>query len=266
MHYAELIDAETKPLSSFSLRGVFWLLGVASVLAASTSGHTGVFGSSQKKAKRKGRPFVPLEGVSSVLVPAGGGGALSLGVLPGKGPLCIFDYRKADEDVTNYGSMPMQGAWVYGAQSVGTQLAYATADPGHVLKGRLFCWASSSAKVFFNHLKEEDIKFNYNPKANEAGIVRRGIITVVKKDGTSKNAYWYFQASVMCPICLRRFHTTESMQQHSAMAHKPKEEVPEQAFPCQFCDRVFHSSAYSSIETAQEARQLHIRDAHPEGR
>eukprot|EP00457_Paulinella_chromatophora_P007178 gb/GEZN01007199.1/.p1 GENE.gb/GEZN01007199.1/~~gb/GEZN01007199.1/.p1 ORF type:complete len:445 (+),score=92.21 gb/GEZN01007199.1/:29-1363(+) len=153
--------------------------------------------------------FVPNEGVEKVLVKPGAPGPLNVVPAPkgNKGdnntkiPLCIFSYRSLtlhDNGPRHFelDAVSKEDGWVYGAQRPSGTLAIPTGNKAHILKGRLLCW-----KKYFDFkekLSTADRFRGYNPNQPDLGWVRRGVVDVVKKDGSTTQAYWYYQDTLNC--------------------------------------------------------------------
>eukprot|EP00808_Paulinella_micropora_P013789 g64364.t1 len=149
-------------------------------------------------------PFVPRQGIEEVLVrPAAGAwplyGAGMSALMPSlTGPKCLFIYGDLLNEQGPHSFLSprftegckWEEAWLYGAHWTRGALAQPTGHTGDVLKGRLMCWPSLS---FAAKLRAADLELNYNPRAEASTNVRRTVAPVVKKDGTSAQAYWYYQ-------------------------------------------------------------------------
>eukprot|EP00457_Paulinella_chromatophora_P007131 gb/GEZN01007151.1/.p1 GENE.gb/GEZN01007151.1/~~gb/GEZN01007151.1/.p1 ORF type:complete len:484 (+),score=52.02 gb/GEZN01007151.1/:29-1453(+) len=135
--------------------------------------------------------FVPKEGLAHVIT----GRPLSPLALYSPShpsPSCLFVYgaklekkhrkeklRKSEENGWVYGATAEQ-VFVPGITDANDELlAYVTGVPTDILKGKLVCFPSS--------LRPTD------PPPDEN--TQTGIVSVVKEDGTSQNAYWFYQTS-----------------------------------------------------------------------
>eukprot|EP00457_Paulinella_chromatophora_P000907 gb/GEZN01000908.1/.p1 GENE.gb/GEZN01000908.1/~~gb/GEZN01000908.1/.p1 ORF type:complete len:970 (-),score=146.71 gb/GEZN01000908.1/:610-3483(-) len=142
--------------------------------------------------------FVPGEGVDKVLIKPGPTGLLQL--IPPAAALadvhCLFSYGVQLEKLESNDKFKAGGelddAWLYGAKLAGS-LAQVTGVPGDVLKGKTFCWP----KAEFPHKLLEADKFRgYSKENQDTSPINKQVVSVVKKDGTTKHAYFYYQGEV----------------------------------------------------------------------
>eukprot|EP00808_Paulinella_micropora_P011596 g33932.t1 len=105
---------------------------------------------------------------------------------------CLFVYTPTDEDLQE--GAHIQEGWVYGAKKTPAPYAFGTGKAGkaaNILKGELFCYE----RMLFQHkLEDFDAFFGYNPTHPEKSTVKRGVVEVVIKTGTSRTALWYYMA------------------------------------------------------------------------
>eukprot|EP00457_Paulinella_chromatophora_P007921 gb/GEZN01007947.1/.p1 GENE.gb/GEZN01007947.1/~~gb/GEZN01007947.1/.p1 ORF type:complete len:433 (+),score=63.19 gb/GEZN01007947.1/:84-1301(+) len=124
--------------------------------------------------------FVPKAEMETVLVRPGAPGPLHV-FSPSDSLACIFSYDKRDE-AFGAGASRTEG-WCYGAKLLPGPTAYATGNPGDVIKGTLLCWSSSEMVG----------------KLSAAGAMNDGmareVVHVVRADGTSIKAYCYLAHS-----------------------------------------------------------------------
>eukprot|EP00457_Paulinella_chromatophora_P006844 gb/GEZN01006863.1/.p1 GENE.gb/GEZN01006863.1/~~gb/GEZN01006863.1/.p1 ORF type:complete len:411 (+),score=55.77 gb/GEZN01006863.1/:79-1233(+) len=137
-------------------------------------------------------PFVPKEGINTVLVHPGRPGTLQL-LAPNlmRTANCIFAYAKQDLAQLEKEGVTATDGWVYGMQVMPEhRFPIATGNAGDVLKGRLLCWALDS---FHDQLNVIDGMMGYDPKATDP-LVGRAVVPVVFEDGSAVPAYIYLQA------------------------------------------------------------------------
>eukprot|EP00457_Paulinella_chromatophora_P004133 gb/GEZN01004143.1/.p1 GENE.gb/GEZN01004143.1/~~gb/GEZN01004143.1/.p1 ORF type:complete len:599 (-),score=70.56 gb/GEZN01004143.1/:218-1792(-) len=145
---------------------------------------------------KKSNPFWPDHGVASVLVNVGQCGLGSPLAASSQTFTCIFFYgcpRDGDQDLLEFakGAVVEEG-WVYGADLT-EQLARLTGQRGDVVKGQLICWPKQL--VFQGKLRGADQFWGYHPSSTSQNCVGRTVAWVVCRDGGSKQAYFYYQAS-----------------------------------------------------------------------
>eukprot|EP00457_Paulinella_chromatophora_P002030 gb/GEZN01002034.1/.p1 GENE.gb/GEZN01002034.1/~~gb/GEZN01002034.1/.p1 ORF type:complete len:825 (+),score=66.21 gb/GEZN01002034.1/:34-2508(+) len=157
------------------------------------------------------QPFLPIEGLTSVLVKPvqdetnGNGVALKPGpvglaqVLPTPSSAnCIFNYGTQTRSAANQpsflkGSTARPG-WVYGAKlSPDSSYALLTGQPGDVVKGSLLCWTAATIR---GKIHVADAFMGYHHSQPNMGI-GRGEVKVVGENGASSQAVWYYQANPM---------------------------------------------------------------------
>eukprot|EP00457_Paulinella_chromatophora_P004174 gb/GEZN01004184.1/.p1 GENE.gb/GEZN01004184.1/~~gb/GEZN01004184.1/.p1 ORF type:complete len:639 (+),score=73.27 gb/GEZN01004184.1/:170-1918(+) len=138
--------------------------------------------------------FFPRNGVEKVLVSPGVPIGLAAFVPGISGPSCLFAYAdQVAHDVAD--PLFMKGAvvedgWIYGAE-LGATLAEPTGAAENVLKGKLLCWPDA---MFLSRLKTADGFRHYDSENTLAGV-RRSTCEVVRKDGTSRTAFWYYHGA-----------------------------------------------------------------------
>eukprot|EP00808_Paulinella_micropora_P016129 g9229.t1 len=143
-----------------------------------------------------GSAFLPKQGFDEILTRPGPPGMMQT-LDPGLHPVhCLFLYGDMAKETTNNlftsdkflkGGESVKG-WMYGAELMpGHALATPTADPIDVLKGTLVCWPSDIS----DKLKLADSFW-------EKKAVR-AVASVVKRDGNSEKAYWYFETKLPSP-------------------------------------------------------------------
>eukprot|EP00457_Paulinella_chromatophora_P006517 gb/GEZN01006535.1/.p1 GENE.gb/GEZN01006535.1/~~gb/GEZN01006535.1/.p1 ORF type:complete len:504 (+),score=59.88 gb/GEZN01006535.1/:129-1640(+) len=136
--------------------------------------------------------FVPKQGVNKVLVKPGNPGPLQfLPFMGGSKPSsanALFLYAGAIQYKLAIGIGSEEG-WVYGAVlAPNANQASITGDPAHILKGRILTW---DPPTFQEQLALADELMGYDP--SHPNEVRREVVSVVRKDGSTTNAYWYYQ-------------------------------------------------------------------------
>eukprot|EP00457_Paulinella_chromatophora_P003497 gb/GEZN01003505.1/.p1 GENE.gb/GEZN01003505.1/~~gb/GEZN01003505.1/.p1 ORF type:complete len:592 (+),score=91.73 gb/GEZN01003505.1/:260-2035(+) len=135
--------------------------------------------------------FTPPEGPESVTVKTGP----SLLWFNPPGPRCIFSYGQflshdENQNMINMGAAK-QDAYLYGATLYEPgPLASITGKSEDVLQGRVICWP---AKVFREKLKKVDRSRKFVPDSVTPQPCGRAVVTVVKRDGTVKEAYFYYE-------------------------------------------------------------------------
>eukprot|EP00457_Paulinella_chromatophora_P008532 gb/GEZN01008568.1/.p1 GENE.gb/GEZN01008568.1/~~gb/GEZN01008568.1/.p1 ORF type:complete len:355 (-),score=51.68 gb/GEZN01008568.1/:322-1386(-) len=165
-------------------------------------------GASRGTTPQSSQPFYPQEGVDGVVLRPGEPG---MGVLVPTsavtGPSAIFVYAglaALPADMT-VGATSEDG-WVYGAklQPYGKvirgrtreEMVVPTGNKLDIIKGRLLTWSSvnfADKLRACDHLCQADKFFGFDAKRPNQSTVRRGVATVVKKDGSSSKAYYYYQ-------------------------------------------------------------------------
>eukprot|EP00457_Paulinella_chromatophora_P001857 gb/GEZN01001859.1/.p1 GENE.gb/GEZN01001859.1/~~gb/GEZN01001859.1/.p1 ORF type:complete len:698 (-),score=119.75 gb/GEZN01001859.1/:587-2680(-) len=194
--YVALSDGA--PATPSPLRTAASVMGMA-LLGASGWAYTQFFGlGKNSKGVDDGWPaFVPRMGMDRVVVssiPA----PLQVVPLPNLfRAQYIFLYSGRISQELTIGTKSEEG-WVYGAKRVAhgkgaaAKLAIPTGNEGDVLKGKLLSW---SGRSFPEKLAAADKQQNYDPRQDEdQHIQRRGVVSVVKKDGSVAQAYWFFAA------------------------------------------------------------------------
>eukprot|EP00808_Paulinella_micropora_P000143 g45096.t1 len=140
------------------------------------------------------KPFSPNAGVETVLLKPNAPGLIQYVPPPPteQRPQCLFTYGiQMENDMANpgllEGSIRTQEAWLYGATKTDFNLfAHPTGMPEDIIKGKLICWP---APVFNAKVQLAGKSRNYQGLLGE---VRRGPVWVVRKDGSSQQAVWYF--------------------------------------------------------------------------
>eukprot|EP00457_Paulinella_chromatophora_P005485 gb/GEZN01005502.1/.p1 GENE.gb/GEZN01005502.1/~~gb/GEZN01005502.1/.p1 ORF type:complete len:439 (+),score=63.45 gb/GEZN01005502.1/:23-1339(+) len=191
--YVELSDNGISPMSS-SLRlggGLAGLVltGVAGLMSlTSLRFSTPEKGSEILKTKYK---FIPREGMEGVIVRPGFPAGLLLPPPFAKAE-CLFIYASPLMGKEVLSGSNFQPGRIYGAMA-GTDMAPLATPTGarrDIVKGKLQCYPSS---VFPEKLKFADSLIGFDPAQPTKGQVRRSMCTVVKEDGYSESAYWYYQ-------------------------------------------------------------------------
>eukprot|EP00457_Paulinella_chromatophora_P014026 gb/GEZN01014397.1/.p1 GENE.gb/GEZN01014397.1/~~gb/GEZN01014397.1/.p1 ORF type:complete len:259 (+),score=26.48 gb/GEZN01014397.1/:31-777(+) len=125
--------------------------------------------------------FFPKEGVDKVLVHPSL--PTTLDFKPGFGGVSsLFLYTGTIPPALTKGAVSQEG-WIYGAKETtrqGQHIGVPTGSPGDILRGRLLHFEES---LFPQMLKTADQLW---------GGLRRQELKVVKADGTSEKAFWYF--------------------------------------------------------------------------
>eukprot|EP00808_Paulinella_micropora_P015364 g14165.t1 len=125
--------------------------------------------------------FLPKDGVDKVLVTGASLSPLNLIQRLGGASAIYVATNVPPPQLDSGKAVP---GWVYGASSIefaGKTIPVPTGSPGDVLRGTLLTWPGGD---FAAALKTADDIF---------GGMRRGIVNVVKEDGTAEKAYWYYQ-------------------------------------------------------------------------
>eukprot|EP00457_Paulinella_chromatophora_P006693 gb/GEZN01006712.1/.p1 GENE.gb/GEZN01006712.1/~~gb/GEZN01006712.1/.p1 ORF type:complete len:225 (+),score=35.21 gb/GEZN01006712.1/:457-1131(+) len=140
--------------------------------------------------------FSPKEGMDAIKAkPLPGTLQVVPPLTPGK-PECIFTYGSPSGGVTS----TAEEGWVYGAAlSPGAVTAVATGEAVDVVKGLLTCWPNGDP-AFRQALSQQDKLRGFDPENPMKGNVRRDVVDVVKKDGSTQEAYWYTQSPDIAPF------------------------------------------------------------------
>eukprot|EP00808_Paulinella_micropora_P013661 g18572.t1 len=146
------------------------------------------------------KPFVPREGIGSVVVP-GGPPAVAM-VAPPAGdqvseqPGCLFLYgthtRFAIDPMLRHCVTVSEGC-LYGAQLGGATLATPTGVPEDVLRGQLLCYPRN---LVAEKVERCDRLLGYSPIALNQSVQVRGAAAVVKRSGAVRQAFWYYKPIV----------------------------------------------------------------------
>eukprot|EP00457_Paulinella_chromatophora_P005091 gb/GEZN01005105.1/.p1 GENE.gb/GEZN01005105.1/~~gb/GEZN01005105.1/.p1 ORF type:complete len:568 (+),score=66.68 gb/GEZN01005105.1/:67-1770(+) len=144
---------------------------------------------------RAGASFHPRDGLEKVTVKPGPPVASLLAATHSTdGSSCVFTYLiYADQHLEHSPEFIKGGTaeegWLYGVTGVTSSgaLAKPTGIHSHVLKGRLLCWSPS---LFAEKLESMDHFWGFS--ADGEGDVQRGTVSVVKQDGSSVKAVWYY--------------------------------------------------------------------------
>eukprot|EP00457_Paulinella_chromatophora_P002503 gb/GEZN01002508.1/.p1 GENE.gb/GEZN01002508.1/~~gb/GEZN01002508.1/.p1 ORF type:complete len:784 (+),score=97.76 gb/GEZN01002508.1/:29-2380(+) len=199
MHYSRLDDHLTEPPLINPARAVGLVLTclvtwsglsrLAPLLLPSSAEGRG----RTSKAKIPWKPFLPTQGVEEVLIAPGPIGPAA--VASTLHIFCYFSYgplREQEEQEQQVAlSRIWQEGWVYGASLLpNSTLAVPTGQTVDILKGRLACWTPLAFPV---QLSAYDKRRNYLPDHPQRGSLRRGIVQVVKKDGSSASALWHYK-------------------------------------------------------------------------
>eukprot|EP00808_Paulinella_micropora_P005329 g79363.t1 len=195
MHSLELplMGGSSAPRPAFWSKPVKMATGLLALMATSIGGWAA--GTRMSKVDAAGGAggggFVPKEGLGAVLVMPGPPGPLA--VLPmrsnKKPPSCIFSYQSADHGLL-FGAASKKAGVLYGARYDGGQHAYPTGDKHDVLRGEVFCFDEVG---FPDKLWTVDNFKGYNPASPAKGLAKRNVVHVVGQDGTSTDAFWYYQ-------------------------------------------------------------------------
>eukprot|EP00457_Paulinella_chromatophora_P003791 gb/GEZN01003799.1/.p1 GENE.gb/GEZN01003799.1/~~gb/GEZN01003799.1/.p1 ORF type:complete len:511 (+),score=80.16 gb/GEZN01003799.1/:179-1534(+) len=143
--------------------------------------------------------FEPKQGIEQVLVKPGplpGGLAAVPACLPRSEILCVFCYE-GDPAIQKLASATSQEkAWLYGARMHHdpNRPPVPTSKNSHVLKGHLLCWDRDKFD-----LVKADKAHAYELSKQHIEATRRGVVEVVKQDGSSQQAYWYFTRDALIP-------------------------------------------------------------------
>eukprot|EP00457_Paulinella_chromatophora_P004566 gb/GEZN01004578.1/.p1 GENE.gb/GEZN01004578.1/~~gb/GEZN01004578.1/.p1 ORF type:complete len:336 (-),score=37.37 gb/GEZN01004578.1/:770-1777(-) len=142
-------------------------------------------------------PFFPKKGVESVLIKPAPMGGLQLVPLPKQavGWSCIFLHYKIERVVGNDTDAKIEDGWIYGAKIIEVerrmeiaQVAVPTGARDDIIKGHLICWPPDKFK-----LAKIDKLMGYTVVKARGFFIRRGLVSVVRKDGSTKIAFFYYR-------------------------------------------------------------------------
>eukprot|EP00457_Paulinella_chromatophora_P002695 gb/GEZN01002700.1/.p1 GENE.gb/GEZN01002700.1/~~gb/GEZN01002700.1/.p1 ORF type:complete len:689 (+),score=87.74 gb/GEZN01002700.1/:95-2161(+) len=140
-------------------------------------------------------PFTPEKGAESVLAQPGAPSALQ-GLAPPteERPTAVFIYSGYVPPELSANSKSVEG-WIYGARLFAPGRrgegikCVVTGFVEDIVKGRLYIWPGQK---FEDRLAMTDEMHSYDPKRPNEGEYGRRMAYVVKGDGTSVRAYWYY--------------------------------------------------------------------------
>eukprot|EP00457_Paulinella_chromatophora_P002146 gb/GEZN01002150.1/.p1 GENE.gb/GEZN01002150.1/~~gb/GEZN01002150.1/.p1 ORF type:complete len:727 (-),score=95.59 gb/GEZN01002150.1/:401-2581(-) len=197
--YVALEPEGKNVLSGFMhpIRAAAGLVGVALVGAATYIAKASNFSKSENEANGPpaSKEFLPKQGIDAVLTKP-----LPPGPLQAMHPMydhckCLFVYgplwTETQRLVAEGSSGPAMDGWMYGAKLTLGPVALATGEPGDVLKGKLLCW---SEELMPGKLRVADKLWGFSDNFEHHSLAGRSIATIVKQDGNTAEAYWYFQA------------------------------------------------------------------------
>eukprot|EP00808_Paulinella_micropora_P001408 g36510.t1 len=144
--------------------------------------------------------FVPKQGVEKALFKPGPPGILQM-VLSRQAVDCLFLYGKlVDEPACTDRASTSEEAWLYGAvlkrgPSSRVRLALHTGLPTDIVKGLLVCW--STPDLLHQALDHSDELTKFNTSINDREGTQRSLATVVRKDGSTAEAYFYYQLGAL---------------------------------------------------------------------
>eukprot|EP00457_Paulinella_chromatophora_P007460 gb/GEZN01007483.1/.p1 GENE.gb/GEZN01007483.1/~~gb/GEZN01007483.1/.p1 ORF type:complete len:417 (-),score=33.83 gb/GEZN01007483.1/:179-1429(-) len=148
-------------------------------------------------------------------------------------PSCLFCYGpmgvrlQGSKDLVTGAHRLLEG-WVYGARIYAyeshkdPQLATITGVSGDIIKGRLLCWPVNSIR---EKLSIAD-RLHDDPIVSVQGLPTRGVVSVVRKDGSSVQSFWYYNEPVvgrtnltseklhLCTECADQFADSEALAEH----------------------------------------------------
>eukprot|EP00457_Paulinella_chromatophora_P003023 gb/GEZN01003028.1/.p1 GENE.gb/GEZN01003028.1/~~gb/GEZN01003028.1/.p1 ORF type:complete len:678 (-),score=70.00 gb/GEZN01003028.1/:233-2266(-) len=194
--YQALPDGE-RSVSLSLFKAASGAVGLLLTMAAGLAASNVTRSSHMKPAKDRSPDFVPTEGAAKVSVKPGHPGGLQVLFPTLLGPSCIFAYtglpEADDESKQAFANSATERtpAWLYGAK-VSSPLAVASGNPGDILKGYLLCWSAWSFRLH-QPLRAADRFRGYSASRPDSDEVRRGVVSVVRKDGSVEKAYWYYQ-------------------------------------------------------------------------
>eukprot|EP00457_Paulinella_chromatophora_P005342 gb/GEZN01005359.1/.p1 GENE.gb/GEZN01005359.1/~~gb/GEZN01005359.1/.p1 ORF type:complete len:520 (+),score=89.43 gb/GEZN01005359.1/:64-1560(+) len=149
--------------------------------------------------------FQPKQGVESVKIKPGPVSPLQLVPPSLLSPSALFLYHPHIPSTLKAGA-EVQEAWLYGAtvqtesadrhgraNSTIPYLAVPTGRKGDVLKGVLLWWP---VPTFQQKLHAADKLVQAHHPLSHGATLQRGVVSVVREDGSSAKAYWFFQAVV----------------------------------------------------------------------
>eukprot|EP00808_Paulinella_micropora_P014182 g11628.t1 len=184
-----LIDGAIKRSASrlySSARIAAGLAGMALVSMGGFAARHMLLNMQSKPAPMSETSFKPKNGIESVLVKPGP--PTPLAVIPAPSSpgdaQALFIYSGSIPTDISYGSSSEDG-WVYGAKLAGSY-ALPTGLETDIVKGRLLHGSDIAAKL---HAADKLHHFT----GKQGSPVRRGVVHVVKKDGTSMKAHWYYR-------------------------------------------------------------------------
>eukprot|EP00808_Paulinella_micropora_P018218 g1949.t1 len=199
--YIHLNDIHTKP-STTSINPIRVAAGLVSLALVGASRHIfsairygrnslQVF-SSVHSGSHSERQFTPKDGMDKVLVRPGPPVQF---LTPGmRAPACLFLYAEGahfSKQALAIAQLAQseEDAWLYGASHPnGAALATPTGQPADAIKGKLCCFAAST---FREQLDKADSLYDYQTDGSQ-GTGSRSIASIVREDGSHKEAYWYY--------------------------------------------------------------------------
>eukprot|EP00457_Paulinella_chromatophora_P013504 gb/GEZN01013813.1/.p1 GENE.gb/GEZN01013813.1/~~gb/GEZN01013813.1/.p1 ORF type:complete len:302 (+),score=25.48 gb/GEZN01013813.1/:37-942(+) len=184
--YAFLGAGEESPLNLLA-RPFRIVAGATGLMLAGTAGWVAhSFSHDNSGVDTSSSFFQPKEGLEKILVKAGPAGPLAL--VPHPGFSAIFLYSSIPEHLTE-SSASSQEAWAYGVKLNG-KFATFTGQGGDIVKGKLLSWTDITFKA---HLEWTDKFYGYTGQGSSS--IKRGQLSVVLKDGSSRQAYWYYEST-----------------------------------------------------------------------
>eukprot|EP00457_Paulinella_chromatophora_P003425 gb/GEZN01003433.1/.p1 GENE.gb/GEZN01003433.1/~~gb/GEZN01003433.1/.p1 ORF type:complete len:458 (-),score=43.03 gb/GEZN01003433.1/:658-2031(-) len=139
--------------------------------------------------------FLPKDGVDKVATPLFPVQLQRLppGLSSNPSALFLYDGKIPTELVVH---AQLQEGWLYGAQLsivADLHLALPTGSPEDILKGRLLTWPLNATSAIQEKVQVADRLHGYDPSSPDMGLVRKGVARIVKKDGNTVRAFFYFR-------------------------------------------------------------------------
>eukprot|EP00808_Paulinella_micropora_P006418 g77457.t1 len=166
--------------------------GAKKLASGATSAHHKATALRAGEAADEAAEFVPKsEEMDKVLIKPGPPG---LEVLIPSGLFltsCFFQYTSFVPAALKTGIITE--GWVYGAKVTNKGgLATPTGVAEDIVKGQLICFSSS---MMAEKLEANDGAFAYDPEHPYKGVLRRGLVDVVNRDGSTTKAVWYYEGN-----------------------------------------------------------------------
>eukprot|EP00808_Paulinella_micropora_P030947 g33035.t1 len=186
-----LVHGDSRP-STNPLKAIAGIAGMALAGAGGFAAKASLFAKKAVDAVNDiVHPFNPNEGYDAVTVspiPPPAAMLIAAKYFGEKEDVCIFDYDPKLKALAK-AKVTKEEAWVYGAKQEKGTIALPTGDKGDIVKGHLLCFpAEAGAKA----IGLTDKELGFDPSNPTGSPARRGPVSAVLKDGSSKKAYWYY--------------------------------------------------------------------------